>query len=128
MKFGPFMLFGHSHETPASIDLPPLVDLHCHLIAGVDDGAHDDAESIGMMQIAVADGVRTIAATPHAHRCPANRVADKVEHLNELARENGIDVEIVPGIEVRYDRALFKRFEAGEFLTLNGTKYMLLEI
>ena len=122
------MLFGHNDESPASIALPPLVDLHCHLIAGVDDGAHDDNESIKMMQIAAADGVRTIAATPHAHRCPADRVPAKVEHLNELARENDIDVEIVTGIEVRYDRALFKRFEAGEFLTLNGTKYMLLEI
>lgn len=110
------------------IDLPPLVDLHCHLIAGVDDGAHDDAESIRMMRVAEEDGVRTIAATPHAHRCPADRVAPKVEHLNQLAHEHGIGVEIVPGIEVRYDPNLFQRFEAGEFLTINGTRYLLLEL
>lgn len=108
--------------------LPPLVDLHCHLIPGVDDGAHDDAEALRMMRVAEEDGVRTIAATPHAHRCPADRVVPKVEHLNRLARENGIAIEVVPGIEVRYDRALFTRFEAGEFLTLNGTRWLLLEL
>ena len=122
------MLFGHDENGQMSIDLPPLVDLHCHLIPGVDDGAHDDAESIRMMRVAEEDGVRTIAATPHAHRCPADRVASKVAHLNQLAQENGIGVEIVTGIEVRYDPNLFKRFEAGEFLTLNGTRYLLLEL
>ncbi len=122
------MLFDHHHDKPATIDLPPLVDLHCHLISGVDDGAHDDNESIKMMRIAYEDGVRTIAATPHAHRCPANRVPAKVEHLNDLARQHEIDIQVVPGIEVRYDPNLFRRFEAGEFLTLNETRYLLLEI
>jgi protein-tyrosine phosphatase len=122
------MLFGHKEPERPSIELPPLVDLHCHLIPGVDDGAHDDAESIRMMRVAEEDGIRTIAATPHAHRCPADRVAPKVAHLNELARDNGIGVEIVPGIEVRYDPNLFQRFEAGEFLTLNNTRYLLLEL
>ncbi len=121
------MLFGHHEDSRPPIDLPPLVDLHCHLISGVDDGAHDDDESIKMMRVAEEDGTRVIAATPHAHRCPADRVPAKVEHLNELARQHGIEVEVVPGIEVRYDPNLFKRFEAGEFLTLNGTRYMLLE-
>jgi protein-tyrosine phosphatase len=109
-------------------DLPPLVDLHCHLIPGVDDGAHDEAESLRMMQVALADGIGTIAATPHAHRCPAGRVPEKVARLNEIARENGLGLRIVPGIEVRYDPNLFQRFEAGEFLTLNDTRYLLLEL
>jgi protein-tyrosine phosphatase len=109
-------------------DLPPLVDLHCHLIPGVDDGAHDEDESLRMMRVAVEDGVGTIAATPHAHRCPANRVAGKVERLNEIASEHGLNLRIVPGIEVRYDPNLFQRFEAGEFLTWNDTRYMLLEL
>jgi protein-tyrosine phosphatase len=109
-------------------DLPLLVDLHCHLIPGVDDGAHDEAESLRMMQVALADGIGTIAATPHAHRCPAKRVPEKVARLNEIAQENGLNLRIVPGIEVRYDPNLFQRFEAGEFLTLNDTRYMLLEL
>ncbi len=121
------MLFEDHDDKPASIDLPPLVDLHCHLIPGVDDGSHDYPESIKMMQIAYEDGVRTIAATPHAHRCPADRVPMKVAHLNDLAAEHGIGIRVVPGIEVRYAPNLFQRFEAGEFLTLNGTRYLLLE-
>lgn len=109
-------------------DLPPLVDLHCHLIPGVDDGAHDEAESLRMMQVALADGIGTIAATPHAHRCPAKRVPEKVDRLNEIAQEHGLNLRIVPGIEVRYDPNLFQRFEAGEFRTLNNTRYLLLEL
>ena len=44
-----------------------MIDLHCHLLPGIDDGAADEAASLAMARIAMADGIRTIACTPHIY-------------------------------------------------------------
>ena len=43
----------------------PFVDVHCHLLPGIDDGAKDLEESLAMARLAVADGISTIVCTPH---------------------------------------------------------------
>ena len=42
-----------------------MIDLHCHILPGLDDGAHDLEESLDMAAMALKDGVDTIVATPH---------------------------------------------------------------
>ena len=44
-----------------------MIDLHCHLLPGIDDGSPDEATSLEMARIAVADGIRTTACTPHIY-------------------------------------------------------------
>lgn len=43
------------------------IDMHCHILPGVDDGAKDLAETKKMLEIAYAEGIRCIIATPHHH-------------------------------------------------------------
>lgn len=106
----------------------PLVDLHCHILPGVDDGPASDAAALEMLQIAAVDGIAQIVATPHMHHTSVDQIVDGVERLNRLAREADIPVEILPGSEVRIAPDLIERWQADELVTLNQTSYLLLEL
>jgi len=105
-----------------------LVDLHTHVLPGVDDGARDPAEAIAMLRMAEADGIRTVVATPHSASCDAARIAEGVAGLSALAADAGLSVRVVAGSEVRLEAGLAERYRAGELTTLNGTYYLLLEL
>jgi protein-tyrosine phosphatase len=105
-----------------------LIDIHTHVLPGADDGARDDAAALAMLRAAELDGIGTVVATPHAHHVQPETITARVEHLNQLACEEGIDVRVLPGSEVRIGADLVERFEAGKLLTLNGTRYLLLEL
>ena len=81
-----------------------LVDLHCHILPGIDDGAPNLAAAVELARVARAGGVSTIAATPHIrHDHPGVRpteLADRCAALEERLAEAGLDVRIVPGGEV----------------------------
>ena len=106
----------------------PLVDLHCHVIPGVDDGASHEAEALGMLRVAEEEGIALVAATPHAHHCVAARIPPRVARLNALAVEAGLAVRVVPGQEVRLAADLATRYRAGELAALNEGHYLLLEL
>jgi protein-tyrosine phosphatase len=109
------------------LDHRPLVDLHAHVLPGVDDGARDDDEALGMLRIAAADGIHTIVAAPHAHHAGAARVLEGVARLSRLAVDAGIAVRVVPGHEARIGADLAGRYASGELLTINGTRWLLVE-
>jgi protein-tyrosine phosphatase len=94
----------------------------------VDDGARDLEEALEMLRIAAADGTRTIAATPHAARCELAQIIAGVNLLNEVAADEGIDITIVTGSEVRLNVDEVDRFRNRELATLNGTPYLLVEL
>lgn len=112
--------------------LPPradgLVDLHSHVLPGVDDGARDPAESLEMLRVAAADGTRIIAATPHASRADREQIVAGVERLNALAAAEGLDITVVTGSEVRLNADVPERYRAGRLATLNNTAYILVEL
>ena len=104
-----------------------LIDLHTHVLPGLDDGARDIDESIAMLTAASADGITTILATPHAHHAGAEKVLAGVERLRAAACEAGIEVTILPGHEARIASNLVQRHQDGTLLTLNGTSWILFE-
>ena len=104
------------------------VDLHSHILPGVDDGARDDAMSLEMLRIAAADGIRTIVATPHADRTDRDRIIRGVVALNALAQDDALDITILPGSELRASNDLAGHFRAGLVSTINQTRYMLVEM
>jgi protein-tyrosine phosphatase len=106
----------------------PQVDLHAHVLPGVDDGAADESQALSMLERAAADGTRIIAATPHAGRCRPEAIIEGVGQLNALAEHAGLAIEVVPGCEYRLDAELVARYRAGQLVTLNSTQYLLVEL
>lgn len=80
-----------------------MIDLHCHILPGLDDGARDLADSVALAGQAAADGIEAVCATPHIrhdHDVRIEEVGERVATLNGRLREAGVAVEILPGGEV----------------------------
>ena len=80
-----------------------LVDLHCHILPGVDDGALDLADAVAMARQAEHDGIGVVCATPHIRHDHDVRIAElpvRVAGLNEALERSGVAVRVVPGAEV----------------------------
>jgi protein-tyrosine phosphatase len=108
-----------------------LIDLHCHLLPGIDDGSKDLAMSLAMARMAAADGISTIACTPHIlpgvynNSGPSIRTA--VTRLAESIAEAGIPIALVTGADVHIAPDLDVRLRDGRALTLNNSRYLLVE-
>jgi protein-tyrosine phosphatase len=80
-----------------------LIDLHCHILPGVDDGALDMRDSVGMARQAVNDGIEAICATPHVrhdHDVRIHELAGRVEEVNGALEEEALPVAVLRGGEV----------------------------
>ena len=80
-----------------------MIDLHCHILPALDDGALDVRDSLGMARQAAADGIEAICATPHIrhdHDVRVHELAGRLGQLNAAIEEEGIGVRILPGGEV----------------------------
>src|SRR3954447_9188959 len=100
-----------------------MLDLHCHILPGVDDGADSLEVALAMARFCVADGISHVVATPHCHRhCRLLRadVLPRVVRLNEALAGAGIPLSVLPGSEVQVtDSAAYRReFEAGLYCHL----------
>lgn len=110
-----------------------MLDLHCHILPGIDDGAASLAESLAMARFCVADGITHITATPHCHRFSPLFRADilpAVARLNEELAKAGISLTVLPGAEIQVtSTAVYRRqFEEGIFCHLgDSTTFSLLE-
>lgn len=109
-----------------------MIDIHCHILPGIDDGAETIEESLEMARMAVADGIRTIVATPHqqngVYTNSAERIRQHVEQLRTALKEADIPLEILPGADVHIDVNTADKIKAGEIMTVNQTgRYFLLE-
>jgi protein-tyrosine phosphatase len=105
-----------------------LVDIHTHVLPGVDDGPRTIDAALDMLRSAAGDGIGTVVATPHSHWAQGDGLPEAVACLNELAAAAGIEIEVLPGSEVRIAADLIDQHGRGEFLTINGTGYLLLEL
>lgn len=108
-----------------------MIDIHCHLLPGIDDGAKTLADSLEMARIAVSEGVSVIACTPHMTPGVYDNIgADvrvRVEALQRHIDEAGICLQVVSGADVHVAPDLVSRLRSGEALSLNGSRYVLLE-
>ena len=109
-----------------------MIDLHCHILPHVDDGATSISESIAMARLAMEDGIETIVATPHTlndtYTNPPGQVADCVAELKDIFTREQIGLTLLLGADVHLNTGMAERVFAGEAATINGTgKYMLVE-
>lgn len=105
-----------------------IIDLHAHILPGVDDGARDFEESRAMLRAAYDQGMRRIIATPHySRRRGSDGLAELTAKLCALAREIDPDFEVLSGQETYYYEGLAEALKSGHALTLAGSRYVLVE-
>ncbi len=111
----------------------PLVDIHCHLLPGLDDGAVDWEQSLAMARMAAADGISTVVATPHQlgnfAKNTGQAIRDHVQRFQALLDEKGVPLTVLPGADVRIESDMIARLRSGEVLTLGDRqRHVLLEL
>jgi len=111
---------------------PGLIDLHTHILPGIDDGARDLSEALAMARVALQEGIVCLAATPHSLRWPAgtNRAAleARAAALEQALRSQELPLTVVAGAETALLAALPWQIAAGEAIPLNRSRYLLLEL
>ncbi|MBS8265627.1 tyrosine protein phosphatase [Mesobacillus boroniphilus] len=109
-----------------------MIDLHCHILAGIDDGAQTMADSIEMARAAVNEGIDTIIATPHhkngRYENTKQAIIEKTAELNDVLKAENIPLTILPGQEPAIHGELMKGITLGEVSTLNNTQYIFIEL
>ncbi|MDG5975929.1 phosphotransferase domain-containing protein [Hydrogenophaga taeniospiralis CCUG 15921] len=108
-----------------------MIDLHCHILPGIDDGAKTLDESLAMARIAVADGIHTLACTPHIYPGLYMNDGPGIAHararLQAALDQQGIALKLVVGADVHLVPGLIDGLRSGQVPTLNGSRYFLLE-
>lgn len=110
-----------------------LVDIHCHVLPGVDDGPADWDMSLDMLRVAERNGISTIVSTPHwiygtSWQPDVGTIKDKIEGLNELISGEDINISVLSGMEIGITDNLIQLLEDGNILPLAQSKYILIEI
>jgi len=110
-----------------------MIDLHCHILPGLDDGAKSLEESLDMAKIAAGEGVTTVVATPHLFRWnlaieDIPSVEERRHELCEALAKNGIPIDIKAGAEVHISHNLVEELRTNRrYLVINNSRYMFLE-
>lgn len=108
-----------------------MIDLHCHILPGIDDGAADMAVSLEMARIAAADGITTLACTPHIQPGVFDNepimIRKAVGELQDAIDEAGIHLKLVVGSDAHIRHDFLSAIRNGRIMTLNDTKFVLFE-
>jgi len=108
-----------------------MIDLHCHILPGLDDGAQTEADFLDMAKAAINDGITTIVATPHhkngSYQNTKQPIIKATEIANDLLETYKLDLKILPGQESRIYGELIEDLENGDVLPLNESKYVFVE-
>ncbi len=111
----------------------PLVDIHVHLLAGLDDGPRTLADAIAMCRQAYDDGTRMAAACAHQNEhwpaATAGRIRAQAEDLAAELRRAGISLATFPAAEIMATPDMGERWRRGELVSIaDGRKYILVEM
>jgi protein-tyrosine phosphatase len=108
-----------------------LIDLHSHILPGIDDGSRNLDMSLEMARLAVADGIEVMACTPHIY--PGLYMNDSAgiraarDRLQAELKMRGIPLKLSYGADVHLVPGVLAGIRAGTIPTLHGSRYLLLE-
>lgn len=109
-----------------------MIDLHSHILWGVDDGPQTIKESLQILEQAVNEGITMMAATSHyqhpLYSASFHVVYDKVNRLNMELTQNNIPIELCTGHEVRLSHQLLSLYDTRNIHTLANSNYLLIEL
>ncbi|MBP5281691.1 MAG: protein-tyrosine-phosphatase [Lachnospiraceae bacterium] len=107
------------------------IDIHCHVLPGVDDGSQSMDVTLEMLQIAQENGISDMIVTPHYKQgrvgTPRKAIGEMIEEVTRHAKLSGIDVRLHPGTEIYYNSSLEEKLESGWLARMNDTDYVLVE-
>ena len=108
-----------------------MIDLHCHLLPGVDDGAAELSVALEMARAAVADGVEIVACTPHmlpgVYYNDGPSIREATQRLQAVLAHEGIPLRLVTGCDAHMAPKLVTQLRSGEVLSLADSRYVLVE-
>jgi protein-tyrosine phosphatase len=107
-----------------------VIDLHCHVLPGIDDGPKTIEQSVALARAAADAGIRRLVATPHVSGTYPNdaaTIARLVEELNARLRQEGVDLDVLPGAEVALTHIAELAPEQLPLLGLGGGRWLLVE-
>lgn len=109
-----------------------MIDIHSHLLFGVDDGPETMEGTMRMIEAATAEGISHVVVTPHAYNpqyhVPAEEVRSQVRRISEIIRATKANLVISTGHEIRIHEHLVTNILNQELLTLANSRYLLLEL
>lgn len=107
------------------------IDIHSHVLPGLDDGSKDFDTSMRMLKIAAADGISQVILTPHnkpaRHNAGPSRIDALLAELVRRMENEGIAIKLHRGNEIYYRSGLVEEIMAGQALTMAGSDYALIE-
>jgi len=110
----------------------PVIDLHCHILPGIDDGPRSLEEAITLCRVAERDGTRTLVATPHVNgdypRVTPAVIVEQTGAVNRALRRSGVNVSVRTGAEVALSRVGELSDPELDLLALGGGPYLLVEL
>lgn len=109
-----------------------VIDIHCHILPGIDDGSSSWEESFEMLELAKREGIEIMVATPHfkygRHNASPVKIDALIVELKERAEKRGLEIpEIIPGNEVFFFNGFTEEYDRRSFNTLCNTDYVLTE-
>ena len=110
-----------------------MIDIHSHILPGVDDGAQDIYDTLEMIRLAERSGIRAMVATPHCNIPGGYKnyfnetYIERIQLVREAVHREEIKVNILPGVEVFGTEDLPELLADGKIMTLNQSKYLLME-
>ncbi len=109
-----------------------MIDLHSHILHGLDDGPQSLDESLELVRVYIDAGFRRVVATPHAvpgttWMLAIEDVRGKLTELNQAIAKEGLQFEVLPGMEIAFDPSIPDHLENGRLFTLAESSYVLIE-
>jgi len=109
-----------------------MIDTHLHILPGIDDGPETIEESIALARVLVQEGIHAAIATPHYNdqfpQRSAAEIKERVHELQQMLDRQGIPLRLFAGHEALIKPGLVDDIRAGRLATLNGSRYLLLEL
>ena len=107
------------------------VDIHCHIVPHIDDGARSSTQALRMIDIAYKNGIRAMIATPHYEVGKYDNNIDEIQKqfskIKDLALKKYRDFKLYLGNEIFYSYGVVNNLEEGKIFTLADSKYVLVE-
>lgn len=108
-----------------------IVDMHCHILPEIDDGAKNEGEAYQMLRMAYDEGIRVIVATPHHHErrgmCTPGQYKRALSKVRKMAKDIDEKFYVMPGMEIYFSQDVLNKLEHKKVQTMGVSDYVLIE-